>query len=97
MESKSKPLVIGGRDYTLAELCSFPVHDLAELIVDYQDTRRTWQAADDAIAACVGQLEAELAATRRDLVRKQAELRRERRVAKARSVRKATRVREQFA
>ena len=88
MEPKSKPPVIGGREYTLVELCSFPVNDLAELIVEYQDTRRSWQAADDANAACVVDLEAELAATRRKLARKQAKQRHERRIAKARLARR---------
>lgn len=91
METRNRQQVIGGHDYLMSELCAWPPTELAELVVEYQATRRTWRCADDAIAASVASLETELEITKRELVRTRAELRQERRFAKARNMRKRLR------
>jgi len=78
VEAESQTLVIGGREYTLPELQGWDLDRLARLIMDYQETRRAWLRADEAIAVRMAALEAELAAAKSELGRVRAVRRRAR-------------------
>jgi hypothetical protein len=78
VEAENQMQVIGGREYTLSELQGWDLDQLSRLIIEYQETRRAWLRADEAIAASMATLATELAAAKSELGRARDELRRQR-------------------